>query len=283
MGSETDPLRPSPHCVLPDILRGHKALVTGGNSGIGRGIALALAEAGADVAVNDVSKPEDAETTAAEIRKKGRKALAVRADVSKEEEEVRDMFARAVRELGALDVLVANAGVQRDAPFEDMTLEQWNRVLSVNLTGAFLCAREALRIFLKQGVREGVSTASGKILFVSSVHDLIPWAGHANYAVSKAGLLMLAKTLAQETAPRGVRVNALSPGAVRTDINRKVWEDPEGRRKMVSLIPSGRIGTVEDVGRAAAWLLADQADYVQGTTLYVDGGMTLYPGFATGG
>ncbi len=193
------------------------------------------------------------------------------------------MVSRMVEELGTIDILVANAGLQRDAPITDMTLEQWHKVLDVNLTGQFLCAREATKEFLRRGVVPEVSAAAGKIICMSSVHQIIPWAGHVNYAASKGGVLMLMQTLAQELAPHRIRVNAVAPGAIRTPINRGAWETPEAEANLLNLIPYHRVGDPEDVARAVAVLASDLLDYVVGTTLYVDGGMTLFPGFATGG
>lgn len=255
-------------------LSGQKALVTGASSGIGEAVALALGEAGADVAVNYVSKEDEAEAVVARIRRAGRRALSHRADVSKEDE-VRAMFRRVIAEFGTLDILVNNAGLQRDAPFDEMTLEQWQGVLAVNLTGQFLCAREALREFKRR--------SAGKIICISSVHEAIPWAGHANYAASKGGVMMMMKSLAQEVAPLGIRVNGIAPGAIRTDINRAAWEEPQAREALLKLIPYRRIGEPADVARAAVWLASDDSDYVVGTTLFVDGGMMLYPAFASGG
>src|SRR5947209_8028655 len=193
------------------------------------------------------------------------------------------MFAQAIEELGTIDILINNAGLQRDAPFHEMTLQQWNTVISVNLTGQFLCAREAAREFLRRGVVSSVSTAAGKIICMSSVHEVIPWAGHVNYAASKGGIMQLMKSVAQELAPKKIRVNSIAPGAIKTPINRPVWDTPEAEARLLKLIPDGRIGLPEDIGRAAVWLASDASDYVTGTTLFVDGGMTLYPGFTTGG
>jgi glucose 1-dehydrogenase len=179
--------------------------------------------------------------------------------------------------------VVNNAGLQRDAPFDEMTLEQWNTVIAVNLTGQFLCAREAIREFKRRGPRPEVSCATGKIIRISSVHELIPWAGHVNYAASKGGVMLLMKTLAQEVAPLKIRVNGIAPGAIRTPINAAAWSTPEAHDALLRLIPYKRIGEPEDIGRAAVWLASDAADYVVGTTIYVDGGMTLYPEFAAGG
>src|SRR3954451_22508434 len=276
-----------PPVVMPSvkvrrILEGQKCLVTGANSGIGKTVALAMGRAGADVVVNYVSGPEAAEEVVEEIRSFGVKAAVYRADVSREDE-VQAMFAQTIEELGTVDIVVANAGLQRDAPFERMTLQQWNTVLGVNLTGQFLCAREAVREFKRRGVVPGVSCAAGKIVCMSSVHDTIPWAGHVNYAASKGGVMLMMKSIAQEVAPFRIRVNAISPGAIRTPINTAAWETPEAYADLMRLIPYKRIGEPEDIAHAAVWLASDEADYLTGTTLYVDGGMTLSPGFETGG
>lgn len=264
------------------LLRGQKALVTGANSGIGKATAIAMGRAGADVVVNYVAGQEAAEAVVEEIRRNGVKAYAHRADVSNEGQ-VQEMFARMVAELGTIDILVNNAGRQKDARFVDMTLEDWNAVISVNLTGQFLCAREAVKEFLRRGVVPSVSCAAGKIICMSSVHERIPWAGHANYAASKGGISMLMKTMAQELAQYHIRVNSIAPGAIRTPINRSAWDTPEALNRLMNLIPYDRIGEPEDIARAAVWLASDASDYVAGATLFVDGGMTLYPGFRTGG
>jgi glucose 1-dehydrogenase len=271
-----------PCCETPRTLKGQKALVTGASSGIGRGVAIALGQAGADVVVNHVSNPDAAGTVVAEIQGRGVRSYAHRADVSKEDE-VAAMFARMIEEFGTIDILVANAGLQRDAPLDQMTLEQWNTVLGVNLTGQFLCARSAVGEFKRRGVVPEVSCAAGKILHIGSVHEVIPWAGHVNYAASKGGVLMLMKSIAQEVAPYRIRVNSIAPGAVRTPINREAWETPGAYQRLMQLVPYGRIGEPEDIGRVAVWLASDQADYITGSSIVVDGGMTLYPGFATGG
>jgi glucose 1-dehydrogenase len=268
--------------TVSKTLTGQKALVTGANSGIGRAVALALGEAGADVAVNYVQGGAAANDVVAAIRAYGVNAIACKADVSSEEQ-VASMFRDVIGQFGTLDILVANAGLQRDSPFYSMTLAQWNTVLSVNLTGQFLCAREAIREFVRPGVVPEVSCAAGKIICMSSVHQEIPWAGHANYATSKGGIRLLMESLAQEVAPQRIRVNAIAPGAVRTPINTAAWNTPEAYKSLMTLVPYGRIGEPEDIARAAVWLASDLSDYVVGTTLFVDGGMTLYPGFATGG
>jgi glucose 1-dehydrogenase len=281
-GDDGHPPVVMPAVKIRGILEGQKALVTGANSGIGKAVAVAMGRAGADVAVNYVAGPEQAEEVVETIRGFGVRALAVRADVS-QEDQVQAMFGRTIEEFGTVDVLVANAGLQRDAPFERMTLQQWNTVLGVNLTGQFLCAREAVREFKRRGVVPEVSCAAGKILCMSSVHDTIPWAGHVNYAASKGGVMLMMRSIAQEVAPFRIRVNAIAPGAIRTPINTAAWETPEAYAELMRLIPYGRIGEPEDIAHAAVWLASDEADYLTGTTLYVDGGMTLYPGFETGG
>lgn len=264
------------------LLKGQTALVTGANSGIGRAIAIALGKAGANVVVNYVSKPEDAEAVADEIRGGGQRAVTAQADVA-DEAQVQSMFAAAVHEFGTIDILVSNAGMERNAPFHEMSTAQWDAVMNVNLRGAFLCAREAVREFLRRGVRPAISVAAGKIIFTSSVHEVIPWAGHVNYAASKGGLMLLMKSLAQEVAEKRIRVNSIAPGAIRTPINSAAWSTPEAYADLMKLVPYKRIGEVEEIGRAAVWLASDFTDYLVGTTLFIDGGMTLYPGFETGG
>jgi glucose 1-dehydrogenase len=272
----------APAVTVHKLLAGQKALVTGANSGIGKGVAIALGQAGADVVVNYVADDAAADAVADEIKRSGVNAYAHKADVASEDQ-VAAMFARMMREFGTIDILVSNAGLQRDSAYHEMTLAQWNTVLSVNLTGQFLCAREAVREFLRRGVVPSVSSAAGKIICMSSVHQEIPWAGHANYAASKGGIKLLMESLAQEVAPKKIRVNAIAPGAIRTPINTSAWQTKEAYDALMTLVPYGRIGEPEDIARAAVWLASDHSDYVVGTTLYVDGGMTLYPGFATGG
>jgi glucose 1-dehydrogenase len=279
--ADPDPRR-VPHVAYPISLAGQPALVTGANSGIGKAVALGLAAAGADVVINYVTDPAAAEEVAHAIEAMGRRALTIKADVSREDE-IAAMFAKAVDHFGTLHIVVSNAGLQRDAPFDQMTLEQWNTVIGVNLTGQFLCAREAARIFKSRGVVEDISLAAGKIVCMSSVHQEIPWAGHANYASSKGGVMLLMKSIAQELAPYRIRVNSIAPGAIRTPINTAAWETPEAYRDLMTLVPYKRIGMPDDIAQAAVWLASDAADYVTGATLFVDGGMTLYPGFATGG
>ena len=277
-----------PPAVLPFLERqtihtGQKALVTGASSGIGLQTAIALGHAGADVVVNYVSDPDKAEKAVQEIKRRaGVEAMAIRADVS-DEDQVRSMFATMCEAFGTIDILVNNAGLQQDAPVEDMTLAQWNKVISVNLTGQFLCAREAIREFKRRGVQPEISCAAGKIICMSSVHDVIPWAGHVNYAASKGGVMLMMKSIAQELAPWRVRVNAISPGAIRTPINMEAWKTPEAYAELMKLVPYNRIGETDDISRAAVWLASDYSDYITGICLYVDGGMTLYPGFETGG
>ena len=277
-----------PPVVMPSleqqvILKGQKALVTGASSGIGKQVAIALGHAGADVVVNYVTDPDKADETVQEIERRcGINAMAIQADVSNEDQ-VEAMFKTMCRELGTIDILVNNAGLQQDAPVDEMTLAQWNKVIDVNLTGQFLCARQAIREFKRRGVVADVSCAAGKIICMSSVHDVIPWAGHINYAASKGGVTLMMKSIAQEVAAWRIRVNAISPGAIRTPINMEAWSTPEAYAELMKLVPYKRIGEPDDIGRAAVWLASDYSDYINGINLYVDGGMTLYPGFETGG
>jgi glucose 1-dehydrogenase len=273
---------PDEHPPIVRSLIGQSAIVTGASSGIGRAVAIALGHAGANVVVNYSSRAEEAAKVAEEIRDCGVKAIVVRANVSVEAD-VQAMFASAVQAFGAVDIVVNNAGLQKDAPFDELTLADWDLVMNVNLKGQFLCAREAVRQFKRQGVRRDVSIAAGKILCISSVHDIIPWAGHVNYAASKGGVMMMMKSIAQEVAADRIRVNSISPGAVRTPINMKAWDTREAYNELMKLIPYKRIGEPADIGRAAVWLASDDSDYITGATIYVDGGMTLYPGFETGG
>lgn len=274
--------RPRPRARFPVVLERQPALVTGANSGIGRAVALGLAASGANVVINYVVDPEAAEDVAHQIEALGRKAMTVKADVSSEED-VRSMFAKAIDQFGSLHIVVNNAGLQRDAPFHDMTLEQWNKVIGVNLTGQFLCAREAVREFRRRGVVKDISVAAGKLVCMSSVHQEIPWAGHANYAASKGGVMQLMRSVAQEVAPLAIRVNGIAPGAIRTPINRPAWETETAYESLMTLVPYKRIGEPDDIAQAVAWLVSDAADYVTGATLFIDGGMMLFPGFATGG
>lgn len=268
--------------MLQQPLKNSRAVVTGASSGIGRGIARAFAAAGASVIVNYRSDQRSAERVVSEIRENGGHAEPVQADVS-EPGDCGKLFKAADVAFGGTDILMANAGIQRDAAFTEMTLNDWRKVIEVNLTGQFLCAQEAVRRFRRQGLDPDRSHALGKIIFTSSVHQAIPWAGHANYATAKGGLKLLMQTMAQELACEKIRVNAIAPGAIKTDINRDAWEREEARRELVKLIPYGRIGEPDDVAEAAVWLASDASDYVVGTTLFVDGGMMLYPEFRASG
>ncbi len=277
------PPNEAPPRPIARVLKGQKALVTGASKGVGEAVAVALAQAGADVLVNYHSDREGAERVAAAIRQARRKAVLFQADVSKEDQ-VLAMFRVMQEKLGRIDILIDNSGIQLNAPFDQLTLEQWQRVIDVNLTGQFLCAREAVRAFKRQGIDRSISYAMGKIIHISSVHDIIPWAGHVNYAAAKGGIMMLMKSAAQELAPLRIRINSLSPGAVRTPMNiEKLTSPEEYERQLLKFIPNKRIGEPEDCGRAAVWLASDDSDYVHGAVLYLDGGMTLYPEFAHGG
>lgn len=263
-------------------LAGQVALVTGANSGIGEGVAISLGEAGADVIVNYVVKPESAQAVVDKIKSAGSRAIALQADVSNEAQVVA-MYKEAIKEFGTIDILVNNAGLQRDAKFDQMTLEQWNTVMNINLTGQFLCAREAIREFLRRGIRPEKSPAMGKIICMSSVHELIPWAGHVNYASSKGAIRMFMQSLAQEYGDRKIRVNSICPGAIQTPINTSAWNTPEAYNSLMTLIPYNRIGLPSDIGKLAVFLASDDSDYITGASIFIDGGMTVFEGFATGG
>jgi glucose 1-dehydrogenase len=268
--------------VPPKRLAGQTAIVTGASSGIGAACALALAREGANVVVNYRSSAKGAEETLQEMEAAGSKGLVFKADVRKPAE-VEAMFAKTIETFGTVDILVNNAGLQKDAPFLEMSLEDWQYVLDINLTGQFLCAQAAAREFLRRGPRPEVSRALGKIICMSSVHDIIPWAGHVNYAASKGGVLLLMRSMAQELGAQKIRVNSISPGAIKTPINRSAWETPEAEQRLLQLIPYRRVGDPAYVGKLCAWLASDESDYIHGETIYVDGGMTLYPGFEDNG
>jgi glucose 1-dehydrogenase len=263
-------------------LEGQVAIITGASSGIGAGVAKAMAAEGAAVVINYSSSPDKAEKVLSEIRSQGGDGFTFKADVSKEDE-VLAMFKETYKRYTTVDILVANAGLQKDARFHDMTLAEWNHVMDINLTGQFLCAREAIREFLRRGIVPSKSKSAGKIICMSSVHEVIPWAGHANYSASKGGVMMLMKSIAQEYAPQKIRVNSIGPGAIRTPINHAAWQTPEAYNNLLKLIPAKRIGEAEDIGGAAVWLASDDSEYVNGITLFVDGGMLLYPGFEDNG
>ncbi|MDY8108224.1 SDR family oxidoreductase [Fulvimarina sp. 2208YS6-2-32] len=263
-------------------LKGQSAIVTGASSGIGAAAARTLAEAGARVVVNYRSSEADARALCDTIEEQGGTAIAIGADVSKEEDVI-GLFDAAEDALGPVDIVFSNAGLQADAAIGEMSFEDWNKAISVNLGGGFLVGREAIRRFRRKGLREEISPALGKLIFDSSVHQRIPWAFHANYAASKGGLKLLMESLAQETASEKIRVNAVAPGAIATAINEAERDDEAGRNAMLDLIPYGRIGEPDDIGRVVAWLASDASDYVTGQTIFVDGGMTLYPGFKGNG
>ncbi len=258
------------------------ALVTGASSGIGSGVAKSLAAEGAKVVVNYARSAKGAEAVVEEITAQGGDAIAIQADVS-QEDQVLKMFEQMYDTYGTIDILVNNAGLQKDSSFPEMSLEDWNTVININLTGQFLCAREAAKEFIRRGVVPKKSCSAGKIICMSSVHEVIPWAGHCNYAASKGGIMLLMKSMAQELAPHKIRVNSIGPGAIKTPINQSAWDTPEAEASLLTLIPYNRVGETIDIGKAAVWLASDESEYVHGITLFVDGGMTLYPGFATGG
>jgi glucose 1-dehydrogenase len=269
---------------MPDFgLERHIALVTGASSGLGRAAAIALGRAGAAVGVNHLPGEADhADGVVREIERHGGRARTVCADVTRERD-VEAMFAEIVEQFGTLHVLVNNAGIEDGGAFAKLTLAQWKRVIDVNLTGQFLCARAAVREFERRGMQPDVSCALGKIICMSSVHQTIPWAFQTNYAASKGGVMMLVESMAQELARQRIRVNAIAPGAIRTPINRDEWETKNALDKLLELIPYGRIGEPADVAQAVLWLASDFSDYVNGTTVFVDGGMSVYPAFRGNG
>jgi glucose 1-dehydrogenase len=256
-------------------LEGKRALVTGANSGIGQAIAMRLAREGAAVVVNYLRKQEAAEAVVGDIAAAGGRAIAVQADVSNEQQ-VDEMFARARAEFGGLDILVNNAGFETHHPILEMPADAWRKVLEVDLTGAFLCAQRAARLMVEQ-------KTGGAIVNISSVHNIIPWGGFAHYCAAKAGLDMLTKTMALELATERVRVNSVAPGAIQTPINENVWGDPVMLKDLLRKIPTERMGQTDEVAACVAFLSSDEASYVTGAILYVDGGMTLYPEFRHGG
>lgn len=266
----------------PNLLKGQKALVTGASSGIGEAIARHLASSGAAVVINYHSEAQEAQKIVDDIQAAQGEAIAIQADVS-QEHEVKAMFSQTLQQFGTIDILVNNAGLQKDSPLVDMTLDQWNAVIGVNLTGQFLCAREAAKEFLRRGVQPQISSAAGKIICISSVHEVIPWSGHVNYAASKGGINMMMRSIAQELAPHKIRINSIAPGAIKTPINKSAWDTRQAEAKLLELIPAKRVGNVEDIAKAAVWLASDDSDYVNGATLFVDGGMALYPGFTDNG
>lgn len=262
-------------------LKGQSAIVTGSSSGIGMAIAIELAYEGAKVVVNYSSSEKAAYDVVRVIEKDGGEAIAIKADVRKEDD-VKDMFEKAIATFGTLDILVNNAGIQKDASITEMTLEDWKLVQDINLTGQFLCSREAIKEYRRRGFT-GTSCALGKIVCMSSVHEVIPWSGHVNYSSSKGGVSMFMKSMAQEVGGDKIRVNAIAPGAIKTRINKEIWETKEAEQKVLELIPYNRLGEAKDIAKVAAWLASDESDYIHGTTIFVDGGMALYPGFSDNG
>lgn len=254
------------------------AVVTGASSGIGQATAIELAKSGANVVVNYLNDKDGATETKLEIENSGGECLIVQGDVSKPHE-VSNLFNATKKAYGNLHILVSNSGIQIDRPFTEMTFEEWNKVVQVNLSGAFITAQHAAKAFMTQGIDGKISKAAGKIVFISSVHDIIPWAGRVNYTSSKGGLKMMMESIAQELAPKKIRINNVSPGAIKTAINKNEWGDEKKKKEMLNQIPYGRIGEPDDIAKVVRWLVSDEADYITGTTIYVDGGMTLYPSF----
>ncbi|HEY1773664.1 MAG TPA: glucose 1-dehydrogenase [Gammaproteobacteria bacterium] len=256
-------------------LQGKRALVTGANSGIGRAIALAMSRAGAVVGINYIAQQDAADDVVHEIEAAGGRAIRLEADIS-DPEAVRAMFAEFDSSFRGVDILVNNAGTDGARALSwEADPQAWRKVLEVNLFGAFHCAQEALKRMVPQG--------HGVVINITSVHERIPWSGYSAYTASKAALSMLTKTLAQEAAPHGVRVLALAPGAIKTPINSDVWDKAAGLADLIDKIPEGRLGKPEDIADMAVLMASDLASYVTGTSVFIDGGMTLYPSFSHGG
>jgi glucose 1-dehydrogenase len=268
--------------MLSYSLKGQTALVTGASSGIGAAVAIGLGEAGANVMVNYSSNKAAAAEVVKKIQSAGAQAIAYGGNVGNELE-VKNMFAELYARFGTIDILVNNAGLQQDAPFHEMTLAQWNKVIEVNLTGQFLCAREAINEMLRRGPIPERSAATGKIICMSSVHEVIPWAGHVNYASSKGAIRMFMQSLAQEYGGKGIRVNSICPGAIKTPINTNAWNTPEALNNLLTLIPYNRIGQPADIANLAVFLCSDASDYITGASIFIDGGMTVFESFADGG
>jgi glucose 1-dehydrogenase len=262
--------------TVPRLI-GKNVLITGGSSGIGEAIAIRFAQEGANVAINYHSGADRAEAVRAKVHeacmavRNSGKDLTIQADVSNEEQ-VKQMFVRVLEALGSIDVLVNNSGIQKPAPSHELEMADFDRILGVNLRGAFLCAREAIRHFLARG-------GGGAIVNNSSVHEIIPKPKYAPYSISKGGLENLTKTLALEYAGQGIRVNAVGPGAIITPINNAWIDNPKARAEVESHIPMGRAGTAEEIAGVFAFLASDDASYITGQTIFACGGLTLYPEF----
>jgi glucose 1-dehydrogenase len=259
-------------------LKGKNVLVTGGSSGIGQAIAVRFAEFGANVAINYLTTPDEGRDTEEQVqacvhrvRQEGVRDVLVQGDVSNEDDVVR-MVGEAAGELGGLDVLINNAGIQISKPSDELTSREFDKVLAVNLRGSFLCAREAIRSFLG-------AEKPGVIINVSSVHQLIPKPDYLGYSCSKGGMMNLTRTLALEYAERGIRVNGIGPGATITPINSAWIDDPVKKEQVESHIPMRRAGTADEMGGVACFLASDDAAYITGQTIFVDGGLTLFPSF----
>jgi glucose 1-dehydrogenase len=264
---------------MPGV-KGSNVLVTGGSSGIGQAIAVRFAQYGANVAINYLREPDEAKDTEErvhacvhQVRQEGVREVLVNGDVSQEEDVVR-MVRETVEGLGGLDVLVNNAGIQISRPSDELSSADFDKVIAVNLRGAFLCAREAIRHFLAED-------KPGSIINISSVHQIIPKPDYLGYSASKGGMQNLTRTLALEYAGRGIRVNGIGPGATVTPINRAWIDDPAKRAQVEEHIPMRRAGSADEMGAVAAFLASDDAGYITGQTIFVDGGLTLFPSFAT--
>ncbi|WHY70798.1 glucose-1-dehydrogenase [Fictibacillus enclensis] len=256
-------------------LEGKVVVITGSTTGIGKACAQRFAKEKAKVVINYLSdKGKELEELLQELRDLGGEAIGVQADVTKEED-VKRMIQETVKTFGTLDVFINNAGIENEVPSHELSLDDWNKVISTNLTGQFLGCREAIDYFLKHNIQ-------GNIINMSSVHEIIPWPHFVHYAASKGGVKLMTQTLAMEYAPKKIRVNAIGPGAINTPINAEKFADPGKKADVEKLIPMGYIGEPEEIASVAVWLASKESKYVTGHTLVADGGMTLYPSFQAG-
>nr|WP_263314973.1 glucose 1-dehydrogenase [Mammaliicoccus sp. Marseille-Q6498] len=255
-------------------LKDKVVIITGGNSGIGKSTSERFGREESKVVINYLDHAEDAEAIVKTIKESGGDAIAVQGDVSKEED-IKNLIQKAHEKFGRIDVMINNAGFEKPIPTHEMSLEEWSKVIDINLTGAFLGSREAVKYYLEHDIK-------GQIINTASVHDVIPWPNYVNYAASKGGLKLMMETMSMEYGKNGIRINNVSPGAVVTEHTREKFSDPATRKETLEMIPLNEIGEADQVANINAFLASEQAHYIHGTTIYVDGGMTNYPAFMGG-